>query len=82
MLPGFDVVGWNGLVAPAHTPPVVIDRLNREVVAILHDPQVSGSLAEQGVDVVGDTPQAFQEIIEADIAKWRDIIRQAGIRIE
>jgi tripartite-type tricarboxylate transporter receptor subunit TctC len=82
VLPGFEVVGWNGLVAPAHTPPVVIDRLNREVVAILHDPQVSRSLAEQGVDVVGDTPQEFQKIIEADIAKWRDIIRQAGIRIE
>jgi tripartite-type tricarboxylate transporter receptor subunit TctC len=81
-LPGFDVVGWNGLVAPAHTPPEIIDRLNREVVAILHDPQVSNSLAEQGVDVVGDTPQEFQRIIEADIAKWRGIIRQAGIRIE
>lgn len=81
-LPGFDVVGWNGLVAPAHTPPEVINRLNRDVVAILHDPRVSKALAEQGVDVVGDTPQAFQKIIEADIAKWRDIIRQAGIRIE
>ena len=81
-LPGFEVVGWNGLVAPAHTPPAIIDRLNREVVAILRDPQVSKALAEQGVDVVGDTPQAFQKVIEADIAKWRDIIRQAGIRIE
>lgn len=81
-LPGFDVVGWNGLVAPARTPPAIIDRLNSEVVAILHDPQVSKALAEQGVDVVGDTPQAFQKIIEADVAKWRDIIRQAGIRIE
>jgi tripartite-type tricarboxylate transporter receptor subunit TctC len=81
-LPGFEVVGWNGLVAPARTPPAIIDRLNREVVAILHDPQVSKSLAEQGVDVVGDTPLEFQKIIEADIAKWRDITRQAGIRIE
>jgi tripartite-type tricarboxylate transporter receptor subunit TctC len=81
-LPGFDVVGWNGLVAPAHAPPAIIDRLNREVVAILNDPQVSSSLAEQGVDVVGDTPQEFQKIIEADIAKWREIIVAAGIRIQ
>lgn len=81
-VPGFDVVGWNGLVAPARTPQAIIDRLNREIVAILHDPQVSKSLAEQGVEVVGDTPQEFKKIIETDIAKWHDIIRQAGIKIE
>jgi tripartite-type tricarboxylate transporter receptor subunit TctC len=82
VLPDFDVVGWNGLVAPARTPPVVIARLNAEVVAILRDPQVATSLAAQGVDVVGNSPQEFAGIIEADIAKWRDIIREAGIKLE
>jgi tripartite-type tricarboxylate transporter receptor subunit TctC len=82
VLPDFDVVGWNGLVAPARTPPAVIDRLNAEVVAILRDQQVASSLAAQGVDVVGNTPQEFARIIEADIAKWRDIIREAGIKLD
>jgi tripartite-type tricarboxylate transporter receptor subunit TctC len=81
-LPDFDVVGWNGLVAPARTPQAIIDRLNAEVVAILRDPQVATSLGDQGVDVVGNAPQEFARIIEADIAKWRDIIRQAGIKLD
>jgi len=81
-LPGFEVVGWNGLLAPAGTPRPIIDKLNAEIVRILHTPAMTNSLRDQGVDVVGDTPDEFAAVIAADIAKWRAIIQAAGIKIE
>jgi tripartite-type tricarboxylate transporter receptor subunit TctC len=80
-LPGFEVLGWNGLLAPAGTPKAVIDKLNAEVVQILHSATVTKQLEEQGVDVVGDTPEEFARIISADIGKWREIIVAAGIKL-
>ena len=81
-LPGFEVVGWNGLVAPAGTPRPVIEKLNAEVVRILHTPEVETSLRNQGVDVVGNTPDQFAGIIRDDLAKWSEIIKAAGLKIE
>jgi tripartite-type tricarboxylate transporter receptor subunit TctC len=56
--------------------------LNGEIVRILRTREVTNQLKEQGVDVVGDTPEEFAAIIPADIAKWREIITAAGIKIE
>jgi tripartite-type tricarboxylate transporter receptor subunit TctC len=81
-LPGFEVLGWNGLLAPAKTPKAVVDKLNADVVRILHAPAVANQLRAQGVDVVGNTPEEFAAIIPADIAKWREIIVSAGIKME
>jgi tripartite-type tricarboxylate transporter receptor subunit TctC len=81
-LPGFEVLGWNGLLAPAGTPKPVINKLNDEVVRILHSPDVLKLLKERGVDVVGDAPEHFSDVIRADVAKWRDIVRSSGIKIE
>jgi tripartite-type tricarboxylate transporter receptor subunit TctC len=81
-LPGFEVQGWNGLLAPADTPRPVIDRLNAEIVRILRRRDVVDQLKDQGVDVVGNTPEEFAEIIRMDVAKWRQTIVAAGIKIE
>jgi tripartite-type tricarboxylate transporter receptor subunit TctC len=81
-LPGFEVVGWNGLLAPAGTPWPIIEKLNVEIVRILHSPEVTALLKEQGVDVVGDTPEEFAGVIRTDIEKWHEIIEAAGIKIE
>jgi tripartite-type tricarboxylate transporter receptor subunit TctC len=81
-LPGFEVVGWNGLLAPAATPRPIIDRLNLEIVRILRSAEVIALLKEQGVDVVGDTPEEFGSVIRTDIEKWHGIIKAAGIKIE
>jgi len=81
-LPGFEVLGWNGLLAPAGTPKPTIDKLNADIVRILSRQEVVDQLKEQGVDVVGNTPEEFAARISADIAKWRDIIVAAGIKIE
>src|SRR5436190_6852699 len=81
-LPGFEVLGWNGLLAPAGTPKPTIDKLNADIVRILRRQEVVDQLKERGVDVVGNSPEDFATRISADIAKWRDIIVAAGIKIE
>ena len=81
-LPGFEVVGWNGLLAPAGTPRPTIGKLNEEIVRILHSAEVTALLREQGVEVVGDTPEEFAGVIRTDIEKWRGIVEAAGIKIE
>jgi tripartite-type tricarboxylate transporter receptor subunit TctC len=81
-LTGFEVLGWNGMLAPAGTPRPVIDKLNADVVRVLRMPDIVKQLADQGVDVVGNTPEEFATIISADIAKWREIIVAAAIKLD
>lgn len=75
----FQMLGWNGLVAPAGTPEAIVNKLNAEIVHILHSPELTKFLGDQGVDVVGDTPEHFGEIIRADVEKWRKIVAEARI---
>ncbi len=81
-LPGYEALGWNGLLAPAGTPKTIINRLNAEFVRILRSPEVADKLKAQGVDVVAGTPEHFAHAIRTDIAKWAAIIKSAGIRLE
>jgi tripartite-type tricarboxylate transporter receptor subunit TctC len=80
-LPGYEVLGWNGLLAPAGTPKPIVARLNAEIVKILRSPEVMNTLKGHGVDVVAGTPEHFAEAIRTDIAKWAQIIKEAGIRL-
>jgi tripartite-type tricarboxylate transporter receptor subunit TctC len=77
----FDATTWHGLVAPAHTPAPIIDRLNKATVQALRQPDVAKRLAGLGVDVVGDTPEAFAAYIKAESIKWGDVIKRAGVHI-
>ena len=79
-LPGYESSLWQALVVPAATPATIIARLNREVTAILNDPEVRAALAKQGVEAEPGTPEALGVRIRADLAKWRDVITSAGIR--
>jgi tripartite-type tricarboxylate transporter receptor subunit TctC len=79
---GFECVGWNGILAPAATPQPILDRLNREIVAILNEPEMQRKLREQGADPAPATREAFAARITADIEKWAGVIRNAGIRPE
>ncbi|MBX6373671.1 MAG: tripartite tricarboxylate transporter substrate binding protein [Acetobacteraceae bacterium] len=81
-LPGFEVEGWNGILAPAGTPRPIIERLNTEIRGLLAEPEVRRVLAEQGADPAPTTPEEFAARISADIAKWARVIREAGIRPE
>ena len=79
-VPGYEAVGWNGIVAPAKTPRAVIDRLHDEIVKVLRMPEVIERLAAQGVEPASSTPEEFGAIIRADIDKWGKVIRNAGIQ--
>lgn len=80
--PDFEATTWHGLVAPAKTPPAVVEKLNQTVVAVLREPDVRQRLAGLGVEVVGDTPAEFAAYIKSESAKWAAVVKSSGIQIE
>jgi tripartite-type tricarboxylate transporter receptor subunit TctC len=80
--PGFDAVGWHGILAPAKTPPAIIVKLNDEIVRALKDPETKSLLESQAIQVVGSSPQAFADYIKQDIALWKDVAEQAKIEVK
>jgi tripartite-type tricarboxylate transporter receptor subunit TctC len=79
-LPGYEVVGWNGVLAPANTPRPIVDKLNKAVVAALKTPEMVKLLTEQGIEPVGNSPEEFSHAMHADIEKWIRVIHEAGIK--
>ena len=80
--PGFDVGSAVGLVAPAGTPPDIVDTLNREIGEIIATPGFHQRMAPIGVDVVGTTPAAYAKFLSDDYAKWGKVVAAAGIKPE
>ncbi len=81
-VPGYDVIFWLGMLAPAATPPAVIARLNRELLTILTARETKQTLSAQGLESTPTTPQAFAQLLRDDAVKWREVIQAAGIRGE
>lgn len=81
-VPGFDVNAWVGIMAPAGTPPAVVQRLNREIAAIITSPEMKTRLSNDGSDVVASSPEAFAAHIRRELDKWGTVIRSAGIKAE
>jgi len=81
-LPGFEVIAWWGMLAPAKTPRPVVLQLNREVRAVLDVPEVKKSLVDQGMDPAGGTPEEFGALIRADMDKWGDVGKRLGVRLD
>ena len=77
-----DVDMWYGVFAPAHTPPDVVNRINRELREILAAPEVRAAFSTQGMDPATDTPQEFRRLVERDAQRWAELIRAQGIRGE
>ena len=81
-LPGFEVIGWWGLLAPAKTPRGAIELLNRELRAALDAPDVRRTLLDQGMDPAPGTPEQFGALIKADMDKWGEIGRRLGVKLD
>ncbi len=81
-LAGFDATTWHGLVAPAGTPRDVIDKLYHTTAVALADPEVRKALGDLGVDIVGSSPKEFAAYIQAEIPKWRAVVKAAGARLD
>jgi tripartite-type tricarboxylate transporter receptor subunit TctC len=79
-LPGFDAASWFGLSAPAGTPKDVVDRLNKEVHAVLSNPATAKRLQDAGLTPSMTSPAEFGSLIRSDLAKWGEVARQASIK--
>jgi tripartite-type tricarboxylate transporter receptor subunit TctC len=72
----------NGLVAPAGVPPAVIARLNAEIARIMRDPAISGPLVANGFEVIASTPAEIGERLKNDVAKFDDIVKKSGAKVD
>lgn len=79
--PGFDAVGWHGILAPANTPPAIVARLYAEIREALKDPETRTLLESQAMQIVGSSPEAFAGFIKQDIAVWKEVADQAQIEV-
>ena len=81
-LAGYSVTVWFGLLAPAATPPVIISRINGEIIKSLKTSQMKERLAALGADPVGNTPDQFAAFLKTEMSKWAKVVKAAGIRGE
>jgi tripartite-type tricarboxylate transporter receptor subunit TctC len=79
-LPGFEAFEWPGLVAPKGTPRAIIDRIQRDIVATLADPELRKRLASLGAEPVGDTPDEFRVFIAKQTAIWTQVVHEIGLK--
>jgi tripartite-type tricarboxylate transporter receptor subunit TctC len=80
-LPGYSVVGWYGLVAPARTPPVIIQHVNQQIGRILGSPEIQEKLAADGIEAAHSTPEQFGETIAHEIEKWTKLVASSGMKL-
>jgi len=78
---GFDAIAWHGILAPAHTPAAIIDRLNAEIVKALKEPETRSLLEKQAMQIVGSSPEAFVGFIKQDMALWKQVADQAKVEV-
>jgi tripartite-type tricarboxylate transporter receptor subunit TctC len=81
-LPGFEATSWQGVVAPARTPPAIVNRLYTEIVKALGTPELKAKLTAESSEVGGMPPERFGEFIGREIAKWKRVVREANIKVE
>jgi tripartite-type tricarboxylate transporter receptor subunit TctC len=81
-IPGFEVVGWYGIMAPAGLPAPILSRLNAELVKILQQPDVHERILADGSEPVGSTPEEFKRFLDADLAKWAKVVKASGAKLD
>jgi len=79
-VPGYEAIQWFGLLAPAGTPQAIIDRLQAETAKILDTPAMKARLALEGAEPIGNSPAEFSALIKAEMAKWSQVAKAAGIK--
>lgn len=77
-----DLAIWDGAYAPAGTPRPIIDRLQRELKAVINSPEVREKMVAQGQTPVGNSPEEFSANVRADLPKWDALIKASGAKIE
>lgn len=81
-LPGYEAVQWHGMLAPAKTPLVIVERLQKEMSAVLNLPAIKKRFSSEGSDIVASTPEKFSAFLGAEVIKWAKVAKAAGVRPE
>jgi len=81
-VPGVVAAAWHGVLAPAGTPPEIVNRLNVEIVKILRSPETVAKLAGLGLDPVGSDPKTFADFIASENVKWAKVVKASGAKLE
>ena len=77
-VPGYEATSWFGMFAPAGTPKPVLDKLHAALIKVLNQADVKKKIAEQGGDVVAETPEQFATFIQAESVKWGKVVKESG----
>ena len=81
-LPGFETVAWFGVLAPAATPPDIVNKLSAEIAKIAKSPEIRERLVAMGAEPVGSPPEEFKAVIDRDIAKWKPLAQKVNIKVD
>ncbi len=81
-VPGYEATQWFGILAPVGTPRAIVDRLHRETVRALKEPEVRNRLVADGSDPVGSTPEEFAAYLRSETDKWAKVVKAVGIKPE
>ena len=82
VLPGMEMSAWQGVVAPAGTPPAILQRLHTEVTRTLQNPEVRAKLAAAGTEVLGSSPEDYAAYIRSELARWSRIVKETGAKAD
>ena len=81
-VPGYEVGSWQGVFAPAGTPPAIVKRLNTEIVKIINLPDVQEKLLALGAEPVGNSSEEFTAFVKAEVVKWGDVVKKSGAKVD
>jgi tripartite-type tricarboxylate transporter receptor subunit TctC len=81
-VPGFESSSWIGILAPAKTPKPIVDRLQRELNAVVNEPDIKERLATLGIAASGNSPAEFGQQVQADLKKYAEIVKTANIKVD
>jgi tripartite-type tricarboxylate transporter receptor subunit TctC len=81
-LPGFNITAWIGAVAPKGTPVDIVQKLNGQIERALKDPQFAEQISAIGIDPLGSTPDEFAAFLRNEVPRWKQIVQDAGVKIE
>ncbi|MNQ85729.1 Tripartite tricarboxylate transporter family receptor [compost metagenome] len=81
-VPGYDVDQWFGILAPAHTPPEIVQKLNAEIAKAMAKPEIKASLAQLGFATTTSTPAEFQKLVTTDIDRWQKFATKINLLVD
>jgi tripartite-type tricarboxylate transporter receptor subunit TctC len=82
ILPGYEIVLWNGIFAPAATAPAIVSKLSSAIQTVMKDPTVLKKLEEQGSTALGGNSAEFKQVVDAEIPKWAELIKLSGAKVD